>query len=152
MVLATITPSKKGGGNERIHLHCRPFWWPCRGVEAIHAASPDEACPGLHRKPLGAAIGQLLAPYRPGGLQGDIQHNDNAKCTHFAGRFDGHHNAVVRYQAHLLMEEVHNFIKANKCCHQARDDNLVPGGISFWIVVGFWIVFITTILLERCCC
>ena len=29
-----ITPSKKGDGNERIHLHRRPFRWPCGGVEA----------------------------------------------------------------------------------------------------------------------
>jgi hypothetical protein len=66
-----ITPSKKGGGNEQMHLRRRPFRWPCRGVEAIHAASPNAACPGLLRKPLDAAIGQLLAPYRPGGCQGD---------------------------------------------------------------------------------
>ena len=45
----------------------RPFRWSCGGVEAKHVASPNAACPWLHRKPLDAAIGQLLAPYRPGG-------------------------------------------------------------------------------------
>ena len=45
-------------------LRRRPFRWSCGGVEAKHVASPDAACPGLHWKPLDAAIGQLLAPYR----------------------------------------------------------------------------------------
>jgi len=40
---------------------------------------------------MNAAIGRLLAPYCPGGRQGDNSHNDYAKwTTHFAGRFDGH--------------------------------------------------------------
>jgi hypothetical protein len=32
--------------------------------------SPNEAHPGLHLKPLDAAIGQVPAPYRPGGRPG----------------------------------------------------------------------------------
>jgi hypothetical protein len=32
--------------------------------------SPNEAYPGLHLKPLDAAIGQVPAPYRPGGRHG----------------------------------------------------------------------------------
>jgi hypothetical protein len=32
--------------------------------------SPNEAYPGLHLKPLDAAIGQVPAPYRPGGHHG----------------------------------------------------------------------------------
>ena len=44
-----IWSDRRGGNNEWMHLRCRPFRWPCRGVEAIHAASPDPACPGLHR-------------------------------------------------------------------------------------------------------
>jgi hypothetical protein len=68
-----ITPSKKIGNDERMHLHRGPFRWPCGGVEAetIHAALPDAACPGLNRKPLDAVIGQLLAPYCPGNRHGD---------------------------------------------------------------------------------
>ena len=31
---------------------------------------PDEAHPGLHSKPLDAAIGQVPEPYRPGGHHG----------------------------------------------------------------------------------
>ena len=45
-------------------LRRRLFRWPCGGVEAVHAASPDAACPQLHWKPLGAAIGQLLVPFK----------------------------------------------------------------------------------------
>jgi hypothetical protein len=46
-------------------FRCWPFRWPWRGVEALHTASHDAACPGLHRKPLDAAIGRLLALNRP---------------------------------------------------------------------------------------
>jgi hypothetical protein len=42
-----IMPSKKAGGNEQMHLHHRPFQWLCGGVEAVHAASPNAAWPGL---------------------------------------------------------------------------------------------------------
>ena len=43
----------------------------------MHAASPNAACPGLHWKPLDAAIGRLLAPYRLGGHQeGDSKQNN----------------------------------------------------------------------------
>ncbi len=78
-----------------MHLRRRPFRWPCGGVDAIHATSPKSACPELHRKPLNAAIGQLTARYRPGGRQGDNQQNANAKCTHFASRFDAYCGAAV---------------------------------------------------------
>jgi hypothetical protein len=101
------------GGDERMCLRRRPFRWSYRGVEAKHVASPDAACPGLHRKPLDAAIGRLLAPYRPGGRHGDNQQNDDAKCTHFAGHFDGHRDAAVLYRAHRLMEEVRGFHKSH---------------------------------------
>jgi len=60
---------------------------------------------------LNATIGQLLAPYCPGGRQVDNQHNNYAKCTHFAGRFDGHSDAAVLYRAHHPMEEVRGFHK-----------------------------------------
>ena len=86
-----------------------PFRWPWRCADAIRSASPDAACPGLHRKPLDAAIGRLLAPYRPGGRQGDNQHSDNATYTHFDGHFDGDRDAAVLYRAHRPMEEVKGF-------------------------------------------
>jgi hypothetical protein len=108
-----ITPSEKGGGDERMHLRHRPFWWPCGGVEAIHAASPNAACPGLHRKPLGAAIVWLLTPYRLGGRQGDSKQYNDVICTHFDGRFNGHRDAVVLYRAHPPMEEVQGFHKSH---------------------------------------
>ena len=60
-----------------------------------------------------AAIGRLLTPYCLGGRQGDNQHNENATCTHFAGRFDGHRDAAVLYHTHLLMEEVRGFHKSH---------------------------------------
>ena len=45
--------------------------------------------------------------------QGDNQHNDNGTCTHFAGRFDGHRDAVVLYRTHRPMEEVRGFHKSH---------------------------------------
>jgi hypothetical protein len=69
----------------------------------------DAACPGLHRKPLDAAIGRLLTPYRPGGCQGDNQLNDYVTCTHFVGHFDGHRDEAVLYRAHRPTEEVRGF-------------------------------------------
>ena len=86
-----------------------PFRWPWRCADEIRSASPEAACPGLHQKPLNAAIGRLLAPYRPIGCQGDNQLNDDATCTHFVGRFDGHCYAAVLYLAHHPMEEVRGF-------------------------------------------
>jgi hypothetical protein len=70
-------PSKIGGGSKQMPLLCRPLWWPWWGVEATNAASPDAACLGLHWKPLDAAIGRLLAPYRLGGHQGDSKQNND---------------------------------------------------------------------------
>ncbi len=69
-------------------------------------ASPDAACPGLLRKPLDAGIGQLLAPDRPSGRQGNRQTNNNQQMTLKSGQIDGHGNALVHYRAHCPMEEV----------------------------------------------
>ena len=60
-------------------------WRSSGGVKTKHVALPDAACPGLHRKPLDAAIRQLLALYCPCGRHGDNQPNNDAKCTFFAG-------------------------------------------------------------------
>ena len=42
--------------------------WRCSGT--TRGASPDGAYPGIHSKPLDAAIGRVPAPYRPGGRHG----------------------------------------------------------------------------------
>jgi hypothetical protein len=70
---------------------------------------PDAACLGLHWKPLDAAIGQLLAPYRLGGHQGDSKQNNDVLCTHFDGHFDGHRDAAVLYRVYRPMEEIQGF-------------------------------------------
>ena len=44
-----------------MHLRRRPFRWPCGGVEAINAALPNAACPGLLRKPLDATLAGNVA-------------------------------------------------------------------------------------------
>ena len=104
-----IMPSEKGGGDKRMHLRCCSFRWLCGGIEAIHAALPNAACPGLHRKPLDAAIGQLLAPYRLGGCQGASKQNNNVLFAHYDGHVVGHRNVVVLYRTHRPMEEVQGF-------------------------------------------
>ncbi len=48
----------------------RQFRWPWRCIGMTRGTSPDKAHPGLHSKPLDAAIGRVLAPYRPGGRHG----------------------------------------------------------------------------------
>jgi hypothetical protein len=93
-----------------MHLRRWPFRLPCGGVEAIHAALPDAACPGLHRKPLDVTIGQLLALYRLGGRQGGSKQKNDVINSHFDGRFDGHCNAAVLYRPHCPKEEVKAFI------------------------------------------
>ena len=102
-----------------MHLCRRPFRWPCRGVEAIHTASPDAACPGLLRKPLDAAIGRLLAPYHSGGHHGDSKQNKDVICTHFDGRFDA--ITMQRYYTARIAQWRRSmvFIKASKLHHRA---------------------------------
>ncbi len=58
-----------------------------------------------------AAIGQLIAPYCPGGRQGDSTQINNVKFTHFAQRFDGRGGVPILYCTHRPMEEVHGFPK-----------------------------------------
>jgi hypothetical protein len=66
MVLSSrIMPIEKGCGNKQMYLHRRPFRWPCGRVEAIHVALPDAAWPGLHPKPLDAAIGRYSLHIAP---------------------------------------------------------------------------------------
>jgi hypothetical protein len=84
-----------------------------RRSEANHVALPNATRPGLHWKPLDAAIGRLLTPYRPDGRHGDNQQNNHVKRTLFAGRFYGHHDATVLHRAHHLMEKVRGFHKSH---------------------------------------
>ncbi len=83
-------------------------------LEVIHAASPVEAYPGIHRKPLDAAIGQILAPYHLSDCQGNnSKQNKDVLCTHFGGHFDGHLDAAVLCRMHRPMEEVQVFHKSH---------------------------------------
>ncbi len=50
-----------------------------------------------------------VAPYRPGGRHGNNQQNNDAKCTLFAGLFDGHRDVAVLYRTHRQMVEVCGF-------------------------------------------
>ncbi len=61
----------------KMFLRCWPFRWPWRCAGAIQMALPDAACPGLPRKPLAIAIGQLLAPYRPSNCEGSSKQNND---------------------------------------------------------------------------
>jgi len=53
-----------------------------------------------------AAIGRLLAPYRPGGCQGDNQLIDYETCTHFVGRgeeyWGNNHRVVKKFEITVL--------------------------------------------------
>ncbi len=76
-----VMVNNKIDNDEQMHLRCSPFQRPCRWAGAIQMALPNAACPGLLRKPLDAGIGQLLAPYRPSGHQGNRQTNNNQQMT-----------------------------------------------------------------------
>ncbi len=84
-----------------------------RAASSMDMALLDVAYPGLLLKPLDATIGQLFTPYCPSGRQGDNQQNDDEKYIYFAGHFDGHRDAPVRYREHRLMEEVQGFPKSH---------------------------------------
>ena len=79
----------------------------------IRSASPYIACPGQLQKPLDASIRQLLTLYHPSGRQGNNQQNNHAKYPLFAGHFDDHCNAPVRYRSHHPMKEVHDFTRSH---------------------------------------
>jgi hypothetical protein len=75
-------------------------------------ASLDAACPGLHRKPLDAAIGQLLTPYRPGSRQGNSKQNNDVNVSTLLAVLMA--VAVRRYyRSHRPMEEVQGFPKSH---------------------------------------
>ena len=85
-------------------------------TEHIAQCSMTSASP----EPPDAATGGLITLYHLVGRQGDNQHNNNATCTHFAGRFYDHCNVAVLYQTHHPMEEEFvAFIKPTKYHHRA---------------------------------
>ena len=53
--------------------------------------------------------GNYLLRITPAATRATIKTSIMQKCTHFAGRFDGHRVAPVLYRAHRPMEEVHGF-------------------------------------------
>ena len=57
-------------------------------------------------------LGNYLLRIAPVAAMATIENND-AKCTHFAGHFDGHCDAAVLYRVHCLMEEVRGFHKSH---------------------------------------
>jgi hypothetical protein len=97
----------------KIHLHCGPFQRLCGCAGAIGSTLPNAACPGLYQKLLNTAIGQLLATYCPSSRQGNSKKTTTKTYTYFAGHFDGHGDAPVRYSAHCPMEEVQGFTRSN---------------------------------------
>ena len=57
------------------NLVWRPHW----SAGAMPLTSTNGGGPGLHLKPMDATIGQVFAPYCPGGHQGCRQNNDDGK-------------------------------------------------------------------------
>ena len=104
-----IWSNKRGGDSKKMYLRCWPLQWSWRCNGAIQTTSPNVACPGLHWKPLDAAIGRLLAPYCPGCRQGNSKqnNNDNDEMNQLCWPLQfGHRNLAVWYQVHCPMEEV----------------------------------------------
>ena len=61
-------------------------------------ASPDEAHPGLHSKPLDVAIGRVPAVYRPGGCHGrriQMKHTNTGKTQLLASNYSTFRSLVV---------------------------------------------------------
>ncbi len=59
--------------NQRLQKMQANGWWfqsPCHWGDTARCALSDGAHPWLHAKPLDAAIGQVPAPYHPGGRHG----------------------------------------------------------------------------------
>ena len=96
-----------------MHLHRRPFRWPCGGIEAIHAASPDGGCPGPYRSHQTPPLGDYLLRIAPADARTTINLKTMTKYTYFVGRFDGHRDAAVRYRVHRPMEGVQGFTRSH---------------------------------------
>ncbi len=55
---------------QKMQANQQRFWSPCRQGDMARCTLPDGAHTWLHAKPLDSAIGQVSAPYRPGGRHG----------------------------------------------------------------------------------
>ena len=135
MVLSYDYPkSKKGNGNEWMHLRQRPFQWPCGGVEAIHVTSPDAACPGPHWKPLDAAIRRLLAPYPLGSRQGNSKQKQ--RCDMYPlWRCGGTIAPIAQWmRSRAFVKATKHWHRARTCSDIAQSDTpmLVVSSISSW--------------------
>ncbi len=62
------TATKNAGETMAISIAIEMRPWRCSGT--TRGALPNGAHPGLHSKPLDAAIGRVPAPYHPGGSHG----------------------------------------------------------------------------------
>ncbi len=116
--LATVMVDDKISNDIEMHLRCGQFRRPCGCAGVIQTASPNVACPGLNWKPLplDVAIEQLLAPYHPGGCQGNRPTGKQTtinKYTYKASRFDDHGNAPVQYRAYCPIEEIQGFTRSH---------------------------------------
>ena len=55
---------------QKMQANRQRFRWPWQCSGTTQGASPQEAHPGLHSKPLDAAIGRVHAPYHPDRCHG----------------------------------------------------------------------------------
>jgi hypothetical protein len=114
----------------------------------MQCALPDAACPGLHRKPLDAAIGQLLTPYCPGGRRGDSKQNNNEKNapTLLAILMAV---AMCRFNtAHITQwRRSRASLEATGCCHLAS----IVANSSNWSCICCFFMFFIVKLVEKGC-
>ena len=97
-----------------MYLRRGSFRLPCGRNGTMHMASPDAACPGLHRKPRDAlplADCSLCIALAADGAA--INKTTTEKCTHFVVHFDGHRNAAVQYCGHCPMKEVQGLARSH---------------------------------------
>jgi hypothetical protein len=57
--------------------------------------------------------GDYLLGMTPAAARVTINKTTMNKYTHFAGHFDGHHNAAVQYRVLYLMENVHGIPRSH---------------------------------------
>jgi hypothetical protein len=76
---------------QKIQANQRQFWWPWRCSGMTRGTSPNKAHPGLHSKPLDAAIGWVPAPYCPDSGHGQrirINTQNTNKTQLLASNYD----------------------------------------------------------------
>ncbi len=142
--LATVMVDAEIDNDIKMHLRCGPFWRPCGCAGAIQMALPDAACPGLPRKPLDAAIGQLLAPYCPSGHQGNSKQNNDEKYgpTLLAILIAA---VVCRYDT-VHIAQWRRSLEATGRCHQA---SIVANSIKGTWLHQFYLMFFIVNTLKK---